>query len=205
MHISFNPPLGEHVVAAVPPEAEDVELHFTATFGSRRDYDEFKGAGARLEVWTELQVGTKPEGQWGELAFPYEPRAADDLGSTDIDMGNTFSLLPADSLGSTSPDEQLTLSLTFRSRISDRAQAGYTYRLIYPHGVEWLGEFGRDGVLVFKREDPRLALSEGWRSHSDASYQWQSASAQVGPDPEHEVAKLSTEFEWYIWAVGDSR
>jgi hypothetical protein len=97
----------------------------------------------------------------------------------------TILVMVANRLGviSESTSSPTVLHLRTRIPISERNQVQYTYRLLYPSGrIEWLGGYERDGVLVFKRQDPALTRGIAFDSHAGEGtfFSGQDSTGQCG-------------------------
>lgn len=215
MAISFYPHVGKTFVVGVAPSTAQrtVDLWFTATFASREDYDQAKRERVRVELWTNIPTNDG-DNAWRAMAFHWEDSSdAEAEAHGNPAEGSTparFSLIQNDK--SDVSLDSMTLHLHISVPLTPghgRDQFEYTHRLVYPSSgrIEWLGEYARNGVLVFNRKvDPRFVQGEGllFRSHAqDCKGSVLSPSRREGWDGE-EVARLSSEFDWSICTMDEN-
>lgn len=159
-------------------------LHFTATFQSQQAYDDAKRDGMSVELWTDIPVDHRNEGDWSSMPFQEA-----DVASPDFDEG--FPLL-----ANSEASNAKTLHLRIPVPRSGRTNYLFTHRLVYPSGhIKWLGHYGHDGSLVIERSDPRF--TRGTLLDKDG----ESLVAGVGGWEDKEIAQLSQTFDWSIHAI----
>jgi hypothetical protein len=193
MAISFNPPLDTATVLAVPPSYRDnaeLDLTFTAKFDSADNLLSIQRDSVRVELWSNIPSSGRHLGDWGALEFTPEDS---------VDASEDAEHASITTLNEQTPNT--TLHLRFTTRIPARGtQFSYTYRLVYPNGdVKWLGQYGRDGVLLIERADPRVKLAAGARWTTRASGELVSEHSQGAY--EVEVARLNSDLAWSAWVV----
>lgn len=196
MHISFTPALGETVQVPVDPRPHTttVDLHFSAAL-SARDYDDLSKDNVKMQVWSDIPVGGRHAGEWGELDFEVPKRS--------VHPPPSFSLLTAHHNKHHDEVQRNTLSLKFSISLEGQhARFSFTYRLLYPSGeIKWLGEFGNNGTLVLNKTTSRLVLGEGWSLKNDAS-SWNTRGRLV---EDLEVARVAHFSDYTAWAVSEDR
>jgi hypothetical protein len=180
MTISFNPPLDTATVLAVPSSYRDgaeLDLCFSAKFTSA----DAPAPTERVELWSNIPVSGRAAGSWGALEFVDEDSdEAQDHGSS---------------------QEHTTLRLRFTTHIPARGtQFSYTYRIMSADGsTRWLGQYGRDGVLLIERADPRIKLTPGlgWSVRPSG----ETTAENIQDAYEAEVARLNPDLAWSAWTV----
>jgi hypothetical protein len=206
MTLKFFPPLAATTPLAVPPAGADgastaLELIFTATCASPAARNTLVNAGARIELWTDLPVGGRAPGEWGALAFAAPSPSAPEPKPTSEDV-------PTFALDGPAPpphaaDDGRALRLCCTALVPAYAGAGthyrFTYRVAHADGrVDWLGEYGRDGVLALERADARAQLAAPARW--DVRTQEEAVCAVEGTE-DVEVLVLEPKLDWKIWTV----
>jgi hypothetical protein len=202
MAIVFNPPLDTATVLAIPPSYQDgaeLDVCFTATFDSVDELAKLEHDNVQIELWSNIPVSGRPVGDWGALKF-CKTYSLDGITTSTVNRG--AQVLRLSPLNAPSPDahDPFVLQLAFTTQVPTGAtQYKYTYRLIHPDGsTEWLGQYGRDGVLLIERADPRItpAPTMDWTYGSgQASLQLPQETSEV------EVAQLNTDLDWSSWVV----
>ncbi|KAJ4499040.1 hypothetical protein C8R41DRAFT_81805 [Lentinula lateritia] len=84
MVISFIPAIDEVAHVAIPEwHATDstVELRFSAVLGDE-DFQQFKKNGMKVQVWSNIPLGRRNEGEWGEIDL-HEANEPASVGSSD--------------------------------------------------------------------------------------------------------------------------
>jgi hypothetical protein len=182
MVIIFTPAQGETVAVCVPPYSSTIDVHFSAVFASQEDYNQARWDGVGVELWSNIPVGK--DDRWEAIRFQWAPDHRHNLGACSpiiCGMSNTK-----------------VLHLKVAIPISGRNQIEYTYRLVYPSGeIKWLGDYERNGILVFKCRDPRFVHGNFFGSHI------REGTFSFGPDKydNKEVARLSQDVGWSIFAI----
>lgn len=207
MHLTFTPALNDIARLTTPGSlhgrgqaAPAQTLVFKVAFDSRASVEQAKKDGIRVEMWTDLPVEGRSGWEWGALPFQeLQDPPAQAVGR------DVLSLL--------SPEEQAddradgcALYAKLPVNLHEYApghQFSFTYRLVYPSGaVRWLGEYGRNGVLVVEWKPFPAAsgvrLGEGWAVGGDK------AERAVSGPGEHEVGKLNRDLRWSTWALGEN-
>lgn len=191
MAILFSPPRGETALIKVPTHSTStVQLHFTATFGSQDDYDTAQRDGVRVELWTDIPDEDHGKGGWRAIHFQ-------DSGSNVVkDSDESFSFQPK---ASTSTSKVLHIQTSVR--FSGRQRYGYTHRLVYPSGeVKWLGDYGRDGVLIVEHGDPRFVQG---KEILEAPESEQTIFSDQGWK-DSELGQLSPDFDWSVCGIQEN-
>ena len=102
----------------------------------------------------------------------------------------TFSLRAEDEAGLNT-----AVYLHLRGPFQDRVglQFSFTYRLKFPSGrVEWLGEYGSNGLVTVQRGLPGIDLAGRWDAQEDGTY-------RIAPSRSCELARLETPEDWTCW------
>lgn len=204
MHIEFNPPLGSRTLvpvaqlsATVPSGSEDsargkAEDYVDVTLTARLtpgDYAALVGAGVRVETWTNAA------GAWEAVPFVEDEEAPNGAG-VDMDTPTLHLAVGASSYRAThlrSPSEPGTHVLRARLRVRTGRDAAFTYRLIYPSGVRWLGSAREDGVLA-----PVRGVDAFFTNEERAE-----RTSEVGIE-EVAIGNLNVkEWSWTGWAVDE--
>ena len=75
MQITFSPALGETVPLVMRPSEPDASLDvvFKAIFDSSASYEHTQSQGTRVEMWTDLPVEGRANGEWGAIPFTFQP------------------------------------------------------------------------------------------------------------------------------------
>lgn len=164
MSLTFDPAIGS--VTTLPVYATgNTRLRLTASFASRDAFQQAKRDGTRVEMYTNLPVGVA-NGEWHALLFKY----------TDED------------------DTTAYLDLELPPTTAD-ARFSFTYRLVHARGaVQWLGEYGRDGVLDIEHQEDRFSPVEGCKLDGDR------VVCVSGTSTSAAVAKLNLALDWVCWS-----
>ncbi|KAG6815863.1 hypothetical protein H0H87_010719, partial [Tephrocybe sp. NHM501043] len=185
MSIVFHPALDSSNVILV--DSLPAVLNFTATLSSV-EYESLRSEGGRIQLWSDMPVegGQSPRGVWASCDFGFNMSAGD----------NTLDLTHAMSLGSQSVDNPSPRNSVMGVKIivplldNEQSRFSFTYRIQYPSGeIRWLGEFGKDGALVFERTAAHnsLGLYAGWTC-KEGVYVWMGAGEK---QEETAIMKLS--------------
>lgn len=210
MHIEFYPSLGSRTLVPVAQldalissdvgeqtqnkkgEYVDIELTARLTPG---DYASLVSAGVRVETWTNAA------GPWEAVLFEEEEEEEGESFGKDAENG-TLHLSVDASLRRTAhlrtPSEPGLHVLRAHLRLRTDREAAFTYRLIYPSGVRWLGSAREDGALAPDRDADAYFAGEG---------DWVKGSRiQMEMDGEDsvDVGKLNArDWEWKGWMVDE--
>lgn len=184
MTLSFFPPRETVSIRATPDSATTL-LHFSATFSSKAEYDAIKRGGGIVELWTDISDSQGVEGKWRAISF----EDWDTTLKTSIHSTETLSFGPK--YESTSDSKVLHLQLAVPNS-SGKRRYQYTHRITYPRfgNIKWLGDYGRDGVLV-------IAAGEN-PAGSDRS---KTTSSGTGDSKDRQVAQLSSDVDWSVFAI----
>ena len=156
-------------------------------------------------MWTDLPViGTAYEGGWRALTFQHEDG---ELLVEDIERrdNTVLTISPVSMTTGEKYGEETSVYLSVRLPSENIKPAfpgaevkfSFTYRLVWPSGnVQWLGEYGRNGILLIRRSETRLRYSRVVSCEDGLEV----VSSEVGPS--EEVGRLSDEFLWESWAAG---
>lgn len=205
MHLSFEPAICQLAPLVLPIQSGDYDLRFKATFDSRAAYEQARRDGTRVEMWTDLPIaGTAYEGGWRALVFQYEDGELliDEAAKQDESV-----LIISSGSKKTEKKRAEETSVYLSVRLSSEnitpafpgadVKFSFTYRVVWPSGnVQWLGEYGRNGVFLVRRGETRLHYSRVVSCEDGLEV----VSSGVGPS--EEVARLSNEFVWESWAAG---
>ena len=183
MTITFFPPRETVSIRATPDSATN--LHFSATFSSKAEYNDIKRDGGIVELWTNIPDSQGVEGQWRAISFEdWDANLSASVHSTE-----TVSFEPK--VESTSDSKVLHLHLAVPNS-SWQKWYQYTHRIAYPQfdSIKWLGDYGRDGVLVIAADESP--------TNSDRC---KTISSSTGDSRERLVAQLSPNADWSVFAV----
>ena len=183
MTISFFPPREKVSIRAAPDSA--TLLHFSATFSSKAEYDDIKRNGGIVELWTNIPDSQVVEGQWRAISF--EDWDAD----IDASVHSTGTLSFGPKVESTSDSKVLHLHLEVPNSSGGKWYQ-YTHRIAYPRfgNIKWLGDYGRDGVLVISADESP--------ADSDRS---KTISSSTGDSKERLVAQLNPNADWSVFSI----
>ncbi|THH09872.1 hypothetical protein EW145_g1706 [Phellinidium pouzarii] len=216
MHISFFPSLGSRssvpISATESFNAEPVRAAFTARL-SAADYDEAFHLGARIEVWTNVPGNGRRSGEWGAIAFEEVHSAMES--QPDEGMGAGTSAVLRLSADNGSVDEGLlspavpdyTCEHVFRAVFTLPRTLGrtcaFTYRLVYPSGICWLGSDRNNGLLEFGAGNGFFEESGDWERHKEENIFLHDQERSVEEDIN--VGWLNTQsWRWSGWALDES-
>ncbi|KAI5124435.1 hypothetical protein M0805_008319 [Coniferiporia weirii] len=153
MHISFFPSLGSRtgvpICATNSIKSDTARATFTARL-SPFDYEEAFNSGVRIELWTNVPGNGWRDGDWGAIAFEEVHAAAEvhletngSLETPELRISGEDTLSP--------PAAGITGVHVFRAALSLPRTSGktfaFTYRLVYPSGICWLGSDRNNGVI----------------------------------------------------------
>lgn len=170
MDIAFHPPIGQ-VVNIRSLSTRPTVLVFTARL-SIHDYERLVKDGGRVQLWGDIQEKGQLYGVWHALDFEAIQDRTDEehvvyLGSSPLAYAHR--------------NLERVLFLVVRSL--KRFQ--FTYRILYSSGdVVWLGQYGRNGSVVFKEKELDIVdgveLREGWTySQARQSYIFEKNQAGI--------------------------
>jgi hypothetical protein len=152
MAISFIPAIDDAVHIAIPEwysTGNTVELRFSAVLGDE-EFQQFKLGEMKVQLWSDIPVHQRREGEWGELDF-HEISAEDSL----LSVVCSVPLPPSSN------------------------HFSFTYRLVFSSGqVKWLGAFGRNGRIHIdnaSKNDSGIVFEQGWETPSE----WSTYGKQV--------------------------
>ena len=151
MNITFIPPIGDSISLEISFTLQTALLHFSAEI-SAHDHNKLIQDHACIQLWSDLPHNDQSDGGWGALDFTYQKQATEEFSSSHkISLGSTCPLLAS--------EEKVTLFLEVVAPLpmSRIPHFSFTYRILYPSGhIKWLGPFGQNGTLSFKRSDHDL-------------------------------------------------
>ncbi|KAH8120576.1 hypothetical protein DFH11DRAFT_1500367 [Phellopilus nigrolimitatus] len=179
MYISFFPTLNSHTrvpVCAAPDGGASLSEPVRAAFRARlsaRDYAEAISAGVRIELWTDAPSDAKRGGEWGAVAFEEVPTCAEagraqTLSSDGHDAASELHVsFESDTASKNDTSEKRGVHAhTFRAALSLPRSPGkmyhFTYRLVYPSGVCWLGSDRDNGALELGAGTEFFEASGSW-------------------------------------------
>jgi hypothetical protein len=202
MGIRFDPPLGATTVLPLPPafsEAAEVDLTLRATFDTPAEAAQALADGLRIEIWSDLPVPGRAQGEWGALAFATDRAPA----RPDLPAGGggprSFAIAPDAPLSArVAPDaEPDVLKIKLKTKFpKEGGRYSFTFRVVDPNNnIRWLGNSSNNGVFIVERRDERIELGEGWTTTETGESVWSG---------EHETAvgTLNSKFEWAAWIIG---
>lgn len=220
MHITFTPDFKSKTristaAVAEDPDTEQVQVVFTAKIGEE-DYKEVVRSGARLEVWTNAPTphnGSRA-GEWGAVQFSLdtpatesEENTAQSLHLVNPDAGSTSAGSPLTS-SSTSVTTYVFQAKTTLPRAPPKRYYGFTYRIVYPSGVFWLGTPATNGIIEVTpgASDDKACFFEEegcmWTSLTDTRGLVRIAKDDGNVACDKIVGRLDLEnYSWTGWAI----
>ena len=214
-NISFKPPLGEAVdiiSSPLSPGNQPTSILFSAHL-SQGNYEKLVRDGGRVQLWSDIpRVGKVNNGAWGKMDFNEVRR---EVYPTELRRITLNSNAKEDAVVVVL---SLLVSLPTPTPASDatkKRRFSFTYRIVYGSGgITWLGQFGKNGVVIVSRgAQPDslygLALSQGWSVNQAQSLcvfevKDKVKDFSINPPPV-EVAKLTKRSEFKIYALGEDR
>jgi hypothetical protein len=192
MALTFSPAL--RTTTALPvAHGGHGNFRFSASFSSRREYQKTREEGTRLEIWTNLPVGSYDGRKWHALAFAYP-----EVTTTGADDSKVINLATSESEQRSDGDTTVILDLTLKNA-RPGAVYSFTYRLVRASGkVEWLGAYGQNGDLVLEEKDVRLSLAHGSRYEPGGILSSTSTADSVL------LATLEKSVDWACWSFSES-
>ena len=177
-------------MVCVQPYSSTTELHFSASFASSEEYHQARQDGVEVELWSNIPNAHGSDTKWGADRFVWP---SGNYTGTSHASGEYFPIVCE------GPSSLEVLHLRVGIPVSGRNQVEYTYRLVYPSGeIKWLGDYERNGVLVFEQRDPRFVHGIFFGSHMrEGTY-----SLGRGGWHKKKIARLSQEVDWSIYAIG---
>ncbi|KAJ4476690.1 hypothetical protein J3R30DRAFT_3704165 [Lentinula aciculospora] len=168
MAIEFIPAIDQVVDIAIPEwhtTGSTVELRFSAVLGDE-EFQLFKKNGMKVQIWSDIPLGGRNEGEWGEI----------DLHDITIDPSSDDSQIPLAALDDGEDKPKNLLSVVCSVLFSGNSKHfSFTYRVVYPSGeVKWLGHFGRNGtvhIIPASKNNSGIVLEEGWVANT-APFVW---------------------------------
>ena len=176
MHISFFPQLNSwtRVPAGFPSNelnGSQAPTHITFTANlSEWDYEELIREGARIEIWTNAPARGNNEGEWTAVAFQ-EVQNSEPVHKLDSVKHNgvELRLAASDAHVQSAPNSK---DKAFSAAISLPSTPGklyeFTYRVIYPSGIHWLGTENTNGRLDLVAGDGFFAEEGKWENQGKA-------------------------------------
>ncbi|KAJ3993937.1 hypothetical protein F5050DRAFT_609703 [Lentinula boryana] len=195
MAISFIPAIDEVVRIALPEwhtTGSTVELRFSAVLGDE-EFQQFKEHGMKVQVWSDIYLGGKNEGEWGEIDLHEVPSV---LGSSNDSQAKI-------SLGLDDRDKpENLLSVICSVPFARSSHYSFTYRVVYSSGeIKWLGQFGRNGTVhidATSKNTSGIVFEEGLVEKT-APFVWSTRGKEV---EDLLIAEVVHPEDWSIWAVG---
>lgn len=192
MQLTFSPALGHSITLKVPSSHAPSTIHFKVAFDSDESFLRARSDGVKVELWTDLPVQGRCNGEWGALQFTEWPAKQEDkleglgiqcslLGDTDEELGTR---------------EENTLYVQIQAPLQRHvgSQYSFTYRLVYPSGhVYWLGTHDSNGRLVVEQGIPGCSIADEWEIGDDGKYQLSCSPISS------RVVHLETPTDWSIW------
>ncbi|KAJ3797828.1 hypothetical protein GGU11DRAFT_45798 [Lentinula aff. detonsa] len=196
MAISFIPAIDEVVRIALPEwhtTGSTVELRFSAVLGDE-EFQQYKEHGMKVQVWSDISLGGKNEGEWGEIDLHEVPSV---LGSSN-DSQAKISL----GLDDRVDKPENLLSVICSVPFARSSHYSFTYRVVYSSGeIKWLGQFGRNGTVhidATSKNTSGIVFEEGLVEKT-APFVWSTRGKQV---EDLLIAEVAHPEDWSIWAVG---
>lgn len=202
MVISFIPAIDEVAHVAIPEwHATDstVELRFSAVLGDE-DFQQFKKNGMKVQVWSNIPLGRRNEGEWGEIDL-HEANEPASVGSSD---DSQISLVALEDVKAKAENVLFAICSVPFSGSSDDYYS-FTYRIVYPSGeIHWLGQFGQNGMVhinTASKNDSGIVFEEGLEANT-APFAWNTRGRQV---EDLLIAQVAHPEDWSVWTVGKDR
>ncbi|KAJ3936647.1 MAG: hypothetical protein NXY57DRAFT_984734 [Lentinula lateritia] len=199
MVISFIPAIDEVAHVAIPEwHATDstVELRFSAVLGDE-DFQQFKKNGMKVQVWSNIPLGRRNEGEWGEIDL-HEANEPASVGSSD---DSQISLVALEDVKAKAENVLFAICSVPFSGSSDDYYS-FTYRIVYPSGeIHWLGQFGQNGMVhinTASKNDSGIVFEEGLEANT-APFAWNTRGRQV---EDLLIAQVAHPEDWSVWTVG---
>ncbi|KAH7880396.1 uncharacterized protein C8R40DRAFT_249833 [Lentinula edodes] len=199
MVISFIPAIDEVAHVAIPEwHATDstVELRFSAVLGDE-EFQQFKKNGMKVQVWSNLPLGRRNEGEWGEIDLHEADEPASDGSSDD----SQISLVALEDVKAKAENLLFAICSVPFSGSSDDYYS-FTYRIVYPSGeIHWLGQFGQNGMVhinTASKNDSGIVFEEGLVANT-APFVWNTRGRQV---EDLLIAQVAHPEDWSVWTVG---
>ena len=198
---SFFPSLGSTTRVAVGSAQEQASVHvsFVARL-SDSDYAEAFNTGARVEIWTDAPTPGKPNGEWSAVPFEYRKRDAQQATSEIVLDITTGQAIEQSQIQSKEDGHILYAQLHLPKSAGERYS--FTYRLVYPSGVQWLGYGSNNGVLEAVADDGFFQETGLYLPREDLRV------IQVRKEDGDSVPVgqlLTDQWRWSGWAVDESR
>jgi hypothetical protein len=159
MNLSFYPPLGATTAISLHDDVpgEQFKLYVTLNID---DYLSLRRSGTRIEAWTNLPIdGEINKSRW--TGIPFEADCPRGIGSPaegeSIEGGKDNVLWPKVALGGS--DMQISLAAILPVPTVE-SEFAYTFRIVRPPGVQWLGNTKNNGTLVFKKDEVESSVIE---------------------------------------------
>jgi hypothetical protein len=201
MQISFHPELGETVRVSLPPCAAPVQLRFTATFASQDDYEDYKRAGAMVELWSNIADNDHWAGQTFIPVMPTQKVDSARCPTRNLSLvseGGNYNDLEATT-------SENTLVLWVSAPFTGKDVFEYTFRLVYPSHIAWLGHARNNGRVILDKSNPTLTMRTGWSSPSPSAHVGSALYEAQGKLLDRiEVARLNLAIgrDCAVWALG---
>ena len=192
--------------------ADGVQAAFTARL-SPQDYAEVVRSGLRIEVWTNAPSGARPAGAWGPIAFEEVDGSVDaqDAVQPEIRLSSNGTV------DRPSPGNVCKLEThEFRAALTLPRNPGtifeFTYRLVYPGGICWLGSDRDNGVLELDAGSSFFEENGTWTNQGERRLFSDGLGTQDGT--EYSTSKTDSvyvgsldmfEWTWNGWATDGSR
>ncbi|EJD04295.1 uncharacterized protein FOMMEDRAFT_140298 [Fomitiporia mediterranea MF3/22] len=210
MRPSFHPVLGSHTL--VPAESAVVQCQdgmgatFTAHL-SQEEYEEALASGVRIEVWTNIPIDSQSGSEWNAIAFEEVVQATD---AQDAEKNESQLLFNA-TIGTKCPSPVFDQAHVYHASISlpwvpGRVYA-FTYRLVYPSGICWLGSDRDNGLLELTVGNAFFDEIGPWESNEGKRVLAEESSERLTESDEAVlIGRLNTEeWTWSGWATDGSR
>lgn len=190
MQLTFDPALRTCTTLPILPGGGGT-YRFTASFSNHAEYERARQEGTRVEMWTNLPIGGGAS-QWRALRFAYAEETVIEGAPED----KVMSLVPP-TVVSARETQPTTVTLDFSlTNIRPASLYSFTYRLVRPWGVQWLGAYRQNGDLIFEEKDVRFSLTNGCKLEDNTIVTRSAVSESVV------VATLNDAISWACWGFG---
>ena len=201
MDIVFNPAIGDSIPLETSLTSKTAILHFTAELTAHDHNQLLIQDHARIQLWSDIphtDGQSLSEGGWSALDFTYKTQATKERSSS-------HKILLGSPIHPTEDKITLFLQVIVALPVNHIPPFSFTYRIVYSSGdIQWLGAFGQNGLLLFKRSDSDLQNLglDSWtfdKSRMARIYEIKQPVAALG------VARVRNVYNYCVRAIGPTR
>ncbi|KAJ3783799.1 hypothetical protein GGU10DRAFT_272735, partial [Lentinula aff. detonsa] len=151
----------------------------------------------KVQVWSDISLGGKNEGEWGEIDLHEVPSV--------LESSNDSQAKISLGLDDRVDKPENLLSVICSVPFARSSHYSFTYRVVYSSGeIKWLGQFGRNGTVhidATSKNTSGIVFEEGLVEKT-APFVWSTRGKQV---EDLLIAEVAHPEDWSIWAVGKNR